>query len=354
MSDDSYMDRIVDKPALRSYLEAELGDAETYEIERHQAGHSNETLFVTWGDRELVLRRPPPGSKADTAHDVLREYRVIDALQDTDVRVPKTVRACDDDGVIGSDFFLMDRIEGDVLREAEPERFAEPAVRERIGEELVDRLTEIHAIDYEAVGLGEFGRPDGYIERQVERWHKQFEWAFDVTEAERSVPKIAEIGAWLDDNVPASYPHTLVHGDYKLDNVMFGPSMPPEIVGIFDWELSTLGDPRFDLAWLLTYWRDPGDPESANPQLIPTFTDRPGYPTKADLVERYETRTGIDFEHGRFYRALSVYKLTALCEMFFRRHLEGNADNPMYPQMREQVPKMAEWGVRIIDGEEPI
>jgi len=175
-----------------------------------------------------------------------------------------------------------------------------------------------------------------------------------VTADEREVPEIGEIGSWLDDNVPESYPHTLVHGDYKLDNVMFGPAADPEIVGIFDWELSTLGDPRFDLAWVLTYWRDPSDPEPAIPQLIPTFTDRPGYPTKADLVERYEERTGIDFEHGRFYRTLSVYKLAALCEMFFRRHLEGNADNPMYPEMREQVPEMAEWGLRIIGGEEPL
>jgi len=354
MSDDGYMDRLVDEDSLAAYLEAELGPAESYGIDRHQAGHSNETLFVTWGDRELVLRRPPPGEKADTAHDVLREYRVTNALQDTDVRVPTTVSACEDHSILGSDFYLMERAEGVVLRDEEPERFADPERRRRVGEELIDRLAEIHAVDYGAVGLGEFGRPAGYTERQVDRWHKQFEWAFEVTADEREVPEIGEIGSWLDDNVPESYPHTLVHGDYKLDNVMFGPAADPEIVGIFDWELSTLGDPRFDLAWVLTYWRDPSDPEPAIPQLIPTFTDRPGYPTKADLVERYEERTGIDFEHGRFYRTLSVYKLAALCEMFFRRHLEGNADNPMYPEMREQVPEMAEWGLRIIGGEEPL
>lgn len=127
-----------------------------------------------------------------------------------------------------------------------------------------------------------------------------------------------------------------------------------EIVGIFDWELSTLGDPLFDLGWLLTYWRDPDDAEPAIPELLPTFTDRDGYPTKGELVQRYEDATGTTFEHGRFYRVLSVYKLAALCEMFFRRHLEGNADNPMYPKMRERVPAMADWAMRIINGKQPL
>jgi aminoglycoside phosphotransferase (APT) family kinase protein len=354
MSDNDYIDRLVDEEALAEYLTDHLGRASAYDIDRHQAGHSNETLFLTWGDKDLVLRRPPPGAKADTAHDVLREYRVMDALQETDVRVPTTVLSCDGHDIIGSDFYLMERSKGDVLRDDEPDRFADPESRQRIGEELVDRLAEIHAVDCEAVGLDDFGRPKGYIDRQVDRWHKQFEWAFEVTAEEREVPKLEEVGTWLDDNVPDDHPHTLVHGDYKLDNVMFGPESPPEIVGIFDWELSTLGDPRFDLAWLLTYWRDADDPEPAIPELVPTFTDREGYPTKGDLVDRYESVAGIEFEHGRFYRVLSVYKLTALCEMFFRRHLEGNSDNPMYPKMRERVPSMADWAMRIIDGEEPL
>jgi aminoglycoside phosphotransferase (APT) family kinase protein len=354
MSDDAYLERLIDEASLAEYLEAEFGPATDYEIDRHRAGHSNETLFLTWGDQELVLRRPPPGETAETAHDVLREYTVMDALQETAVRVPETILTCEDPSVIGSEFYLMERLDGSVLRETEPARFGAPDSRRRIGEELVDRLAEIHSVAYDAVGLDDFGRPDGFTERQVDRWHRQFEWAFDVTADERTVPAVDDIGAWLDDNVPTTHPHTLVHGDYKLDNVMFGPDEPPTIVGIFDWELSALGDPRCDLGWLLTYWRDAGDPEPAIPELVPTFTDRRGYPTKGDLVDRYEAATGIEFAHGRFYRVLSVYKLMALCEMFFRRHLEGNADNPMYPKMRERVPAMAEWASRIIDGDAPI
>jgi aminoglycoside phosphotransferase (APT) family kinase protein len=356
MSDEAgdYLSRIVDQEALAAYLESNLGPADQYEVRHHKEGHSNETLFVTWGARELVLRRPPPGETADTAHDVLREYRVMDALQETDVQVPETVLACEDHDVLGCDFYLMDRAEGDVIRETEPERFATPERRHRIGAELVDRLAEIHRVDTEAVGLGDFGHPSGYTERQVDRWHDQFAWAFEVTEDERSVPAIAEVGNWLDDNVPDSYPETLVHGDYKLDNVMFGPGDEPEIVGIFDWELSTRGDPRFDLGWLLTYWRDASDPEAAIPELITDIPEREGYMTRGELVDRYEETAGIEFEHGRFYRALAVYKLAALCEMFFRRYLEGNSDDPMYPKMRERVPALADWAKRIVDGDEPL
>ncbi|MFU8869840.1 phosphotransferase family protein [Natronococcus sp.] len=351
---DTYYERLVDEDALAAYLEEGLGSAETYEIERHREGHSNETLLLTWGDRELVIRRPPPGETADTAHDVLREYRVTKALVDTDVPVPEPVLACEDHDVIGSDFYVMERLEGDVLREGEPDRFADPAARERIGEELVDTLAAIHAVDYEAVGLEEFGYPPGYTERQVERWGQQLMWAFETTVEEREVPDLYEVGSWLQENVPKEHPDTLVHGDYKLDNVMYGPSTLPDLVGVFDWEMATLGDPRADLGWMLSYWRDPKDPDPAVPELTATFMEREGYPSRLELVERWEERTGYEFAHERFYRTLAVYKLAALGEMFFRRYLEGNSDDPMYPKMEERVPALAARAVRIIEGEEPL
>ncbi|WP_408957625.1 phosphotransferase family protein [Natrinema sp. 74] len=351
---ENYYERLVDEDALAAYLEDRLGAVDAYDIERHQEGHSNETLFVTWGDRELVIRRPPPGETADTAHDVLREYRVTNAVADTDVPVATPVLACDDHDVIGSDFYVMEQLEGDVLREDEPERFAEPDHRRRIGEELVDNLAKIHDLDYEAIGLGEFGRPAGYTQRQVDRWGKQLSWAFEVTEDEREVPDLHEVGDWLRDNVPEDHPHTLVHGDYKLDNVMFAPGTPPELVGVFDWEMATLGDPRADLGWMLSYWRDAKDPEPEIPELVTRFMERKGYPTRRELVDRWEDQTGDEFEHERFYRALAVYKLAGLGEMFFRRYLEGNSDDPMYPKMRERVPALAARAKRILEGDEPL
>ncbi len=349
---ETYFERLVDEDALATYLEGELGSVEEYSVSHHKEGHSNETLFVTWGERELVIRRPPPGETAETAHDVLREYRVMDALQDTPVPLSETVLACEDHDVMGSDFYVMERVEGDVLREREPERFGD--YREAIGHELVDSLVAIHEVDPREVGLDEFGRPAGYTDRQVERWGKQIEWATEVTGEEREVPTLRKVGDWLDANRPDSHPHTLVHGDYKLDNVMFGPGVPPELVAVFDWEMSTLGDPLADLGWMLAYWRDPKDPDPAVPELTAQFMEREGYPTRRELVARYETQSGIEFEHGRFYRALAVYKLAALGEMFFRRHLEGNSDDSMYPKMEERVPALAERAERIIEGDEPL
>ncbi len=351
---EEYFERLVDREALAAYLEGELGPVERFDVERHPEGHSNETLFVTWGDRELVVRRPPPGETAETAHDVLREYRVMDALQNTAVAMPETVLACEDQEVMGSDFYAMERVEGGVLRDEEPDRFADPAHRERIGHELVDTLAAIHEVDPDDVGLGEFGRPAGYTDRQVERWGTQIEWASEVTADEREVSTLREVGDWLEANRPDSHPHALVHGDYKLDNVVFAPGTPPELVAVLDWEMSTLGDPRADLGWMLSYWRDPKDPEPAVPELTAQFMEREGYPTREDLVARYERETGLEFERERFYRALAVYKLAALGEMFFRRYLEGNSDDPMYPKMRERVPALAERATRIIEGDEPL
>ena len=351
--DDSYLDRIVDEDALATYLESELGPADTYAVERHEQGHSNETLFVTWSDAELVIRRPPPGETAATAHDVLREYRVIDALQETPVRVPPTVAACEDHDVIGSDFYIMERLDGDVIREREPGRFATPTHRQRVGQELVDGLAEIHQVDIEAVGLDDFGHPEGFTQRQVKRWSEQLTWAFARTSEEREIPVLYEVMEWLQNNAPESHPHTLVHGDYKLDNVMFGPGTPPEIVGVFDWELSALGDPLTDLGWLLSFWWDPEDPESPT-DLVSTFVSHADYPTRQELVERYESQTGIEYEHDRFYRTLAVYKLAGLGEMFFRRYLEGNSDDPLYEKMDDGVPALAARAKRIIDGEEPL
>ncbi|KZX47395.1 phosphotransferase family protein [Haloarcula sp. K1] len=349
-----YYQRLVDEDALESFFTREIGPVETFDVARHEQGHSNETLFVTWGDRELVVRRPPPGQTAETAHDVLREYRVIDALQDTAVPVPPTVTACDDHEVIGSDFYVMARVEGTVIRDEEPERFTNDDAREAVGTELVDTLAAIHEVDPESVGLSDLGRARGYAKRQVTRWGKQLAWAFERTAESRTIPELERVGSWLQDECPDDHPETLVHGDYKLDNVMFGPGADPELAAVFDWEMATLGDPRADLGWLLSYWRDAKDPKPEIPDLAMEFIEAPGYLTRQDLVDRWEAQTGLTFEHERFYRTLAVYKLAALGEMFYRRYLEGNADDPFYPLMENRVPALADRAIRIIEGDEPL
>jgi aminoglycoside phosphotransferase (APT) family kinase protein len=343
---------LVDRENVRAFLADRLGPAEQFDIERHDQGLSNETLFVTWGERDLVLRRPPPGDTAETAHDVLREYEVLDALQGTDVPVPGTVAATDDEAVIGCPFYVMERLDGDVLRFSEPDRFDSPAARRAVSDQLVDTLAAIHSVDYEAAGLAEFGRPAGFTERQVERWTGQFEWAFQETTAKREVPEIETVGEWLAANVPESHAQTLVHGDYKLDNVLFGPGRPPELAGVLDWEMSTLGDPLCDLGWMLFFWLEDGADSSALMQTMgPTFLGAEGYRSRAELVDRYERATGITVENLTFYRVLAVYKMAALGEMFFARYLMGHSDSSFYAMMEEGVPVLADQALSIIDGD---
>lgn len=351
---EAYLERLVNESQFRKFLEEVLGPADEHAICHHPEGHSNETLFVEWGDRELVVRRPPPGETAEKAHDVLREHQIISALSDSVVPVPEPVFASDNPEVMGSEFYATERLRGDVIRGTEPERFATAAYRQAIGEELIETLVSIHSIDYEARDLDSIGRPNGFTERQVSRWRKQLEWAFERTDAVRSVPALMDVGDWLAANTPDSHGKALVHGDYKLDNVMFAPGTPPEITGVFDWELSTIGDPFTDVGWLLTFWHDSGDPEPPVPELMPTFMAREGYPSRAELVSQYEELRGVEIENARFYRVLAVFKLAALGEMFFRRHLEGNSDDMLYPKMEAAVPRLATRALRIIEGEHPL
>lgn len=343
----------VDQQALSEFLEEEFGSADIFDLDTEERARSNDTLFVTWGDRELVLRKPPAGATSESAHDVLREYRVMDALQGTPVPLPETVLACEDDSVLGSEFYLMERLEGDVIREEEPDRFGEPSHRATLGEELVDTLAAIHTVDYEAVGLEELGRPADFTERQIDLWRRQLEWAFERTGREEELSGLMNGHEWLQENCPESHPHTLVHGDYKVDNVMFGPGVPPELVGVFDWEMGTLGDPLTDLGWFLVHWHDPKDPEPDLPEVNPPFLAREGYRTRVELVERYEDRSDLELTDERFYRVLATFKEAAACEVFYARYLDGS-DNPFHARMEARVPKIADRLERIVDGEEPL
>ena len=245
---------LIDEDALTRFLEDNVSSEGEWTIQRHQAGHSNETFFLQQGERDLVLRRPPLGAFLPSAHDVGREYRVLSALQDTSVRVPRTILECTDDSVIGAPFYVMEKVDGVVIRTELPDLFTEEH-RRKLGEELIDALVELHAVDPAACGLEGFGKPTGYLERQLRRWRGQLELTLPHT---RPVPDLERAGDWLAENLPESGPTTLVHGDYKLDNVMFENDMPPRLVSILDWEMSTLGDPLADLGWMISFWREPG------------------------------------------------------------------------------------------------
>lgn len=340
-----YRDRLVDEVALQRFLETELGSAASYHLDILAEGNSNETFVVTWGDREFVLRRPPAGETADSAHDVLREYRIMDALQNTAVPVPPTVVACEDTSVIGSEFYLMGRVAGNVVHQQELDRFATPAHRSQVAEQLVDTLAKIHAVDHEQIGLDAVGHPEGFLDRQVERWRSQLAWATDRTAAVRPLPDVHEVGEWLASSVPETTDHTIVHGDYKLDNVVLAPGTPPEVVSVLDWEMGTVGDPLKDVGWLLCFWTE----DLADVEVIPSFLNKPGYPSRRDLLARYERVSDVDVHDVKFHYVLGLYMLTAVLEMFFRRYLEGNADDPIYPKMETTVPRVGEYALSTVE-----
>jgi aminoglycoside phosphotransferase (APT) family kinase protein len=336
---------LVDEGALKDYLDTHFGTSAELTVRRHQAGHSNETFFVHHGSDEFVLRRPPSGAFLPTAHDVSREYRVLDALGATDVRSPRTVLMCSDEAVIGAPFYLMERAHGVVVRSELPEHFDERA-RARLGEEMIDALAEVHGIDIDACGLGDFGRKEGYLERQLRRWSGQLELTLPLT---RPVPELERLGEWLSDNRPESPPATLVHGDYKLDNVMFAGDSPT-LVTILDWEMSTLGDPLADLGWMASFWLEGGEDDDDVLTELNRVTLLEGFSTRAELVQRYEERTGRDASGLNWYRVLATWKLAILLEGSFARHLAGMTDDPFFARMERVVPILARRGLAIAAG----
>jgi aminoglycoside phosphotransferase (APT) family kinase protein len=338
---------LVREEALKDYLDVHFGTSAELSVQRHQAGHSNETFFVRYGTDEFVLRRPPSGAFLPTAHDVSREYRVLHALGETDVRSPRTVLMCADEAVIGAPFYLMERVHGVVVRSELPERF-DTRTRARLGEEMIDALAEVHGVDIDTCGLGDFGKKEGYLGRQLRRWSGQLELTLPMT---RPAPELERLGVWLGDNLTESPQTTLVHGDYKLDNVMFARDAPA-LVTILDWEMSTLGDPLADLGWMASFWLEAGDDDDVLAGLN-RVTRLDGFSTRAELVTRYEERTGRDARALDWYMVLATWKLAILLEGSYARHLAGMTDDPFFARMEKEVPALARRGLAIAAGTLP-
>ncbi|HEX2058500.1 MAG TPA: phosphotransferase family protein [Actinomycetota bacterium] len=328
---------LVDPAALESYLSEALPGNGELVVQRHQAGHSNETFFVTRGESRWVLRRPPAGAFLPSAHDVKREHMVLAGLADTPVRVPRPVLMCEDESVIGVPFYLMERVDGVVVRDDLPEWLDEEQ-RTHVGSELVDALVELHSVDPASCGLGGFGRPSGYLERQLRRWTGQLELTLPFT---RPLPDLERIGEWLAANRPEQSETTLVHGDYKLDNVVFADGPPPRLVAILDWEMSTLGDPLADLGWMVSFWRQAGEEAGDVFSRTSRVTALPGFQSRSELVHRYAHATGRDVSALTWYQVLAVWKLAILLEGSYARHLAGMTDDPFFAEMEHGVPALA-------------
>jgi aminoglycoside phosphotransferase (APT) family kinase protein len=337
----------IDISGLRRFLrDRGLGDAGDLRAENISFGHSNEVHLVEFDGKSWVLRRPPRGPLLPTAHDVLREYRVLKALQDTPVPIPRVYASCEDPGYIGAPFYLMEyvpagRVIRHVVAEAGEKSFADtPARRLAVSEAMIDLLVTLQKVDWHAVGLEGFGRPDGYLARQLKRWTDQLDRTLPHT---RALPVMAKVREWLAAHFPQSeQPATIVHGDFKLDNVMWEASGPaPRAVALVDWEMSTIGDPLADLGWMLSYWPDPTD--SANRrEVVSSMELEPGYLARRDMAALYESRCGRAMRDVAFYEVFSLYKLAIILEGSYSRYLRGQADDPAFVQYKERVPAIAE------------
>jgi aminoglycoside phosphotransferase (APT) family kinase protein len=328
---------LVVRAPLEAFLDAhEIGDGRV-EVERIGEGHSNITFLVRRGDVRVVLRRPPRPPLPPSAHDVLREARLLRALEDTPVRVPRVLAVGDDEAVLGVPFYVMEEVHGSVLASEIPDHLDTPAERARTSEELVDALVEVHAVDWRACGLEGYGKPTGYLERQVRRFSGL--WEHNKT---RELPVVEELGEWLRDNMPDSQEATVVHGDYRLGNVMMADAAPAELVAIFDWELSTIGDPLADLGYVTVTWVEAGDLEDTMFANLNAVTRREGFLSREALIARYEERSGRSMSALNWYQALALWKAAVFMEGNYKRFQAGNSDDEYLGLFDRGVPMLAE------------
>jgi len=317
----------LDLAKLGAYLEHALGAAGSVTVQQFPGGHSNLTYLVHHGDRAYVLRRPPFGSKVKSAHDMGREYTVLSKLAPVYGRAPRVFAYEPTGDILGAPFYLMERRRGVILRkDLPPELAGDHAAVRRVCELLVDALAELHAVDYAAAGLGDFGKPAGYIERQVTGWTDRY-----AKSATDDIPAVTETAAWLAAHLPSDGTPALIHNDFKFDNVIFDAPLA-SITGVLDWEMTTIGDPLMDLGTSLSYWTQASDPPAYH--MLPFGpTARPGMMTRQEVANRYLERSGRRADSLVFYYAYGLFKTAVVAQQIYYRFAKGLTTDARFAQM---------------------
>jgi aminoglycoside phosphotransferase (APT) family kinase protein len=332
-----------DPAVVGPYLADALGDAawKDLTVTLIAGGKSNLTYRLDSPAGSVVLRRPPLGQILPTAHDMGREYRVMSGLGSTAVPVPKMLHFCADADVLGQPFYVMERVEGHIVTTALPPGYADTAAeRATLSNGLVDVLAALHTVDYEAAGLGEFGRPDGYLTRQLARWSKQW----DATRVE-GLDAVDALAAALTSQLPTTQRNTVVHGDYRLDNTMLHPTEVGRINAVLDWEMSTLGDPLADLGILLVYWAQASDPELRKQGApVGAVTSLPGFLTREEVAQGYALRSGLDVTELPWYVAFGFFKLAVVCAGIAMRVKFGAMVGEGFDGYEERIMPLTELG----------
>ena len=324
--------------------EHDLGSGPVRASRIGQGGGSNFSFLLERDDGRFVLRRPPRPPLPPSAHDMVREARLQLALSPHGIRLPTIRAVCDDESIIGVPFYVMDFLEGHVVTETLPPGLETEDARHRLGLDLVDSLVEIHAVDVSAPGVAEFVRPGSYMERQVRRFTQL--WEINQT---RELPDVDSVGGWLAGNMPEPLPLAVVHGDYRLGNMMVAPDEPEHIVAVLDWEMGAVGDPRADVGYLLATYSEPGG--DFNPLGASPVTATEGFPTKRELVDRYVERSGRKVEPLAWFQALALWKAAVFCEAIYGRYVRGElaAEDTSAARFELGVPLLAQTALEIVE-----
>ncbi len=325
-----------DERRLAAFLRGKLpGTEHPLRVWQFTGGAANLTYLLDYGTHQYVLRRSPPGPLPRGGHDMRREYTVLSRLWQAYPLAPRAFLFCDDPEIVGTPFFVMERRQGVVVRTKLPEVFQRHSDAPRqMALALVDALADLHAVDFQAIGLEQLGQPEGFLDRQIEGWWKRWEAARTI-----ELPDLAAVYAWLQQNRPVHPQTSLVHNDYKLDNVMLDPADPGRIVAVFDWDMCTLGDPLSDLGALLAYWVRPDDPPVF--RALTTMPLDTRFPTREELVARYAARCGYPLPDVRFYHVLGLYRVTVIVAQLYARFVRGLSRDPRYEALGQALPALA-------------
>jgi len=335
----------LDTAKLETYLSQHVPDlGGPIAVEQFRSGYSNLTYLLHVGERELVLRRPPFGARIKTAHDMGREYRILSHLAGVYPRVPRPLLYCKDESVLGAPFYLMERLKGVILRASAPEGLElSPSLMRRLSKNFIDNLVEIHGLDYKAAGLGDLGRPAGYVRRQIEGWTKRYHNA-----RTDDIPDIERVTAWLAEHILPEVGASLIHNDYKYDNLVLDPHDLSRIVGVLDWEMATIGDPLMDLGTTLGYWVDPGDLEELkllafNPTVLP------GNLNRRQLAQRYAEQSGRDTSNILFYYVYALFKVAVIAQQIYARYRAGFSKDERFAALIYVIRLLAQMAVLAIE-----
>ena len=329
---------------LEAYLRRHLPGAGPLAVEQFPSGHSNLTYLLRWGGQEYVLRRPPFGNVVKSAHDMGREYRVLARLHAVYPPAPRPHLYCEDESVLGAPFYVMERRHGVVLRKHLPAGLAlDPDLMTRLCHSLIDNLAALHALDYQAAGLGDLGKPDGYVARQVTGWARRYRDA-----QTDDVPEVEQAAAWLAEHLPSESGAAVIHNDFKFDNLMLDPNDLTRIVAVLDWEMATVGDPLMDLGTSLGYWIEATDPPEMH-QLALGPTALPGCLTRRQLAERYAEKSGRGVQDLLFYFCFGLLKLAVILQQIYARYVRGHTRDERFARFNESVATLGKAAVRVLE-----